>query len=99
MRVINEVIQNLERVLAYLDDVIVHDTDPASHIANLRPFFLRLILHNLKLSPGKTRIGATQADFLGHTICPDGVKPMANKVVAWPPTCQCRRTSSSSAAF
>eukprot|EP00752_Nemacystus_decipiens_P016839 g15071.t1 len=82
MRVINEVIQNLERVLAYLDDVIVHDTDPASHIANLRLFFERLVLHNLKLSPGKTGIGATEADFLGHTICPDGVRPMADKVVA-----------------
>eukprot|EP00752_Nemacystus_decipiens_P015617 g13940.t1 len=82
MRVINEVIQNLERVLAYLDDVIVHDTDPASHIANLRLFFERLVLHNLKLSPSKTRIGATEADFLGHTICPDGVRPMADKVVA-----------------
>ncbi len=82
MRVINEVIQNLERVLAYMDDVIVHDTDPASHIANLRLFFERLIKHNLKLSPCKTRVGATQADFLGHTICPDGVKPRADKVVA-----------------
>ena len=82
MRVINKVIQNLERVLAYLDDVIVHDKDPASHIANLRPFFKRLVLHFLKLSPSKTRIGAIEADFLGHTICPDGVKPMADKVVA-----------------
>lgn len=82
MRVINEVIDNLKRVLAYLDDVIVYDTDPASHIANLRLFFLRLVLHNLKLSPGKSLIGAITADFLGHTICPDGVKPMANKVVA-----------------
>ena len=82
MRVINEVIGNLERVLAYLDDVIVHDKDPASHIVNLRLFFLRLILHDLKLSPGKSLISAITADFLGHTICPDGVKPMANKVVA-----------------
>eukprot|EP00752_Nemacystus_decipiens_P017591 g15764.t1 len=82
MRVINEVIQNLERFLAYLDGVIVHYTDPASHIANLGVFFERLVLHNLKLSPGKTKIGATEADFLGHTICPDGVRPMADKVVA-----------------
>ena len=38
--------------------------------------------HNLKLSPSKAKIGATDVDFLGHTISPAGVRPNADKVTA-----------------
>ena len=34
----------------------------------MKEFFLRLRKHNLKLSPSKVTIGATDADFFGHTI-------------------------------
>ena len=45
-------------------------------------FFSRLRQYNLKLSPSKARIGATQANFLGHTISPAGVSPDNEKVRA-----------------
>ena len=38
--------------------------------------------HNLKLSPSKARHGATDADFLGHSISPAGVGPSADKIYA-----------------
>ena len=65
VKVINEVIKGLERVAAYLDDIIVYDTDSTAHTANIRVLFRRLRLHNLTLSSAKTRIGATKADLLG----------------------------------
>ena len=38
--------------------------------------------HNLKLSRPKSKIGATDADYLGHTISPAGIRPNASKVAA-----------------
>ena len=82
VKVINEVIKDLERVAAYFDDVIVFDPDPASHVDNIRALFQRLRKHNLKLSPAKAKLGATNADFLGHTISSTGVSPNAGKATA-----------------
>ena len=82
VKVINEVIKGLDRVAAYLDDVIVFDADSSLHVANMIFFFLRLRQHNLKLSPSKATIGATDANFLSHIISPAGVMPNAQKVEA-----------------
>ena len=78
VKVINEVIKGLDRFAAYLDDTIVFDADPSLHVANMK-FFLRLRKHNIKLSPSKATIGATDADFLRHTISPAGIMPNAQK--------------------
>ncbi|CAB1097130.1 unnamed protein product [Ectocarpus sp. CCAP 1310/34] len=80
--VINEVVKGPDHVLAYLDDVIVFDADPVHHVANTRLFLGRLGKYNLKLSPLKSRVGAKEAVYLGHTISPAGVSPRADKVEA-----------------
>ena len=82
VKVINRVVQGLDRVLAYLDDVICFDEEPLEHVRNMIEFFKRLRQYNLKLSPGKARVGATHANFLGHTISPAGVSPDGDKVRA-----------------
>ena len=53
-----------------------------AHVATLATFFARLRLHNLKLSPNKSRIGAACVDFLGHVISQDGVLPNDDKIAA-----------------
>ena len=80
VKVVNEVITDLERVAAYFDDVIVFAPDPASHVDNIRALFQRHRKHHLKLSPAKATLGATDADFLGHTISAVGVSPNADRV-------------------
>ena len=82
MKVINEVTKGLEQVAAYLDDVIVFDSDPSTHVKIICPLFKRLRKHNLKLSPSKAKLGPTDADFLGHSISHAGVRPNAEKVSA-----------------
>ena len=44
--------------------------------------FKQLRSHNLKLSPSNEKVGATDADFLGHTISPAGIRSNASKVAA-----------------
>ncbi|CAB1109884.1 unnamed protein product [Ectocarpus sp. CCAP 1310/34] len=74
VKVINRVVHGLERVLAYLDNAFCFDEEPLGHVLNLIEFFKRQRQYNLKL-PGKARVGATQVNFLGHTISPAGVSP------------------------
>ena len=81
VKVINEVIKDLDRVEAYLD-VIVYDPDPAAHVANISSLFERLRKHNLKLSSSKAKLGATDANFRVQTISSSGVSPIADKVDA-----------------
>ena len=82
VEVINEVIKGLKQVVAYLDDVIVFDSDPVAHVRTIRSLFERLRNHNLKLSPSNARLGATDANFLGHSISSAGLRPNAEKVSA-----------------
>ena len=82
VKVINQVITDLEQVAAYFDDMIVFDSDPTAHVKTMRALFDRLHKHNLKLSPSKARLGTTDADFLGHSISPAGARPNADKVSA-----------------
>ena len=53
VKVINEVIQDLNQVAPNLDDVTVFDSDPIAHVQTIRSLFGRLRNHNLKLSPWK----------------------------------------------
>ncbi|CAB1119842.1 unnamed protein product [Ectocarpus sp. CCAP 1310/34] len=81
-KVVNEVIKSLHGVASYFDDLIVFDDNPASHVDTMRALFERLRTHNLKLTLPKATIGGTEADFLGHTISPDGIRPNGVKVAA-----------------
>ena len=92
MKVINEDTKGLEQVEAYLDDVIMFDLDlddvimfdldPSTHVKTVRALVERLRKHSLKLSPSKTILGATDADFLGHSISLAGGRLNTEKVSA-----------------
>ena len=72
----------LDNIRMYLDDAIGSDDCPLHHVVTLATFFARLRLHELKLSPDKSRMGAARVDFLGHIISPDGVRPNDDRVAA-----------------
>ena len=79
VKVINEVMKGLKQVAAYLDDVIVFASDPIAHIRTIRSLFERLREHNLKLSPSKARLGATELP--GPLHVPGGLTPERRKGV------------------
>ena len=72
----------MEQVAAYLDGVIVFDSDQSTHIKTIHAFFERLPKHNRKLSPPKARHIEAVADFLGHSLSSAGVRPNTEKVSA-----------------
>ena len=73
VKAINEVTKDLERVAAYLDDIIAFDPNPFARTAKILARFERLRKHHLKLSPAKAKIGATTAG---------GFDPNSDKVAA-----------------
>ena len=82
VKAINEVIKGLERVAAWLDDIIVFDPDPTYHVDNIRALLGLLRKHHLNRSPAKAIICATTADFLGHTISAGSFSSNPDKVAA-----------------
>ena len=49
VKMINEVIKDLKQVVAYLDDVIVFDSDPIAHVQMIRSLFEHRRKYNLCL--------------------------------------------------
>ena len=82
VEVINEVIKDSKQAAAYLEDVIVFDSDPVAHVRTILSLFERLRKPNLKLSLLKGRLGATDANVLVHSVSPAGVFQYAEKMSA-----------------
>ena len=72
----------LDNIRMYLDDAIGSDDCPIHHVTTLAAFFACLRLHQLKLSPDKSRIGAARVAFLGHIISANGVRPNDDRIAA-----------------
>ena len=64
----------------YLDDVLVFGKDEDSFLKNLREVFNRFRKHNIKLKPKKCMIGATEVEYVGHTINSEGVTFSRQKI-------------------
>ena len=64
----------------YVDDIGVAATDANQLIVNLRATFQCIREAGLKLSMHKCHFGATEIDFLGRTITPEGVKPQKERI-------------------
>ena len=64
----------------YVDDIGIAANDADHLIANLRATFKCIQEAGLKLTMHKCHFGATEIDFFGRTITPQGVKPQKQNV-------------------
>ena len=81
-RLMDLVMTGLPNTLTYIDDVLVHSKDPASHLTHLRQTFQRLRRHSLKINLAKCNFLAKEVQYLGHTLTPAGVRPGRDKTAA-----------------
>lgn len=81
-RLVDEATRGLSFVFAYLDDFLIASKDHAEHLEHLRILFGRLSAYGLLLNVEKCVFGATEVNFLGYTVCADGIKPTAERVRA-----------------
>ncbi|XP_064468689.1 uncharacterized protein LOC135382952 [Ornithodoros turicata] len=81
-RFIDSVVRGLPFVFAYMDDLLVASTSSEEHVQHLRQLFARLESHGIVLNLQKCEFGVSSIEFLGHTVSPAGIAPLANKVDA-----------------
>ena len=64
-----------ERVLAYMDDIVIFNSTFQEHIQDLAAVFDRLRLANVTLKGSKCVFAAESVDFLGYELSSQGIKP------------------------
>ena len=77
-----EVLQNLQNLLSYIDDILDHTRGHENHLATLEKCFLRLKQYNLKISMDKSTFGTDQVEYLGFKLGADGIRPGTDKTKA-----------------
>ena len=88
-RLANEIIEGLpvRCALPYLDDVIVFSRTLKEHYRHLSLVFQAHRQAGLRLNPDKCSFFRSEAEYLGHIVSADGIRPQAPLVKAiadWP---------------
>ena len=90
----NKVLNGLNFILAYLDDVIIFSETAEQHLKQVQIVLTRLKQSNLKLKKSKCTFSKKELHYLGHLLTTDGIKPQTEKIKAIsemkPPTNQKR---------
>ena len=81
-RLVTEILKEIEGVVCYFDDILIHTADEESHRHLLKRVKDKLQEAGLKLNEQKCTYFKKEIKFLGHIISPDGVKPDQEKVEA-----------------
>ena len=78
--------------LAYINDIIMHSPDWRTHVIRLEAILGALREAGLTANPALCRLGMEEANYLGHTMGRERVKPQEQKIHTirtWPqPTTQ-----------
>ena len=88
-RAMNLVLRGMtwNRVLAYIDDIMVLGKSFEEHLDNLSACFQRFRQHHLKLKPKKCSLFQIEVEFLGKMVSREGVSVLPSKikdVLSWP---------------
>ena len=67
-RAMKKLIEDLDDVDFYWDDILVHTRTWEEHIRALRELFSRLVQAGLTIRPTKCLFGVNSVDFLGHRL-------------------------------
>ena len=77
-RLIQKVLEDIpqEVALAYLDDTLIVGKNLEDHLSNLEKVLQRFQASGLTLQPSKCSLMKESVDFLGHRLCPEGIRPL-----------------------
>ncbi len=66
-----------DRVLAYMDDIVVFSKSFEEHLEGLEQIFLRLQSSGISLKLSKCLFACERVNFLGFTLSSEGIKPQS----------------------
>jgi Reverse transcriptase (RNA-dependent DNA polymerase) len=81
-RFMDEVLQGLDFVVAYLDDVFVFSRTWKDHCVHITTIFDRFLRYQVKLKLAKCNFGASSVRCLGHVVENGQVRPDPENVDA-----------------
>ena len=81
-RLMDGVLRGLPFVFVYLDDILVASPDLPRHLQHVRAVLTRLKDAGLSINRDKCKFGLSTVSFLGHTVAPEGIRPLPEKVRA-----------------
>jgi hypothetical protein len=76
------VLRDIQNVLVYIDDLLVHTDTHKKHLEVLDQVLARLHKNHLKINLEKCIFGNKEVSYLGFTLTPDGINPGKNKLKA-----------------
>jgi len=76
------VLRDIQNVLVYIDDLLVHTDTHEKHLKVLDQALARLHRNHLKINLEKCVFGNKEVSYLGFTLTPEGIKPGKNKLKA-----------------
>lgn len=81
-RTMTEVLDGIEGVICYFDDILLHTKTTAEHDKLLKIVQDRLKVAGLKLNEEKCEYKKSEVSFLGHIVSSEGVRPDPSKIEA-----------------
>ena len=78
----DNILQGIEGVCAYIDDILVSGKTPEDHLAKLEAVFARLKEAGLRLKREKCYFMLPSVKYLGFKISAEGLQPTAEKIKA-----------------
>lgn len=81
-RVMRILLQGMEKVHNWIDDVLIHTVTWDHQIASLREVLQRLRKGNITARPLKCYVGFSELDFIGHMVGHGILKPKPDKIEA-----------------
>ena len=81
-RMIRKVLDGVEHVENFVDDLIEHTETWQNHLCIFRGLLQRLRSAGLTIKPSKCKVGYTQVEFLGHKVGNGAIRPEDEKTAA-----------------
>ena len=79
---IDNVLEDMNNAIAYVDNIIVFSKTLEEHIKHLNELFGRLKRFGVVINPTKSQLGISELQFLDHFVTKKGIKPLSSKVEA-----------------
>lgn len=80
--IVDKVLQGLDNVVAFLDDIVVTGVTTTDHLANLRKVLTRLNNSGFRLNLDKCSFFQREIKYLGHIISEKGLQKDPSKIEA-----------------
>ena len=79
-RLKEKVLDGIQNIIIYIDDVIIHTATHKHHLQNLDQVLAKLEQHQLKINLAKCFFGNIIVAYLGFILTPEGIRPGCKKL-------------------